>query len=145
MMAKFRKIFAAAAAAALAGQLDAVTMSELDIIADGKFKPVELHGRTTAAFGWEMYDQPRLKASGLHGNYLSGEGLFDIKVEDGILTVSFPNKLHNIYKNGVAEFEHTRPHLAFGADAKFRVRAKVKVNKGRFVFADGTEVKNSPD
>ena len=144
MMTKFRKIFAAAGAAALVGQLGAVTMSELDIIADGKFKPVGLHGRTTAAFGWEMYDQPRLKASGLHGSYLSGEGLFDIKVEDGILTVSFPEKLHNIYKNGVVEFEHTRPHLAFGADAKFRVRARVKVNGGRFVFADGTVVKNSP-
>ena len=134
-MMKCWKLFAAVGAVALAGQLGAVTMSELDIIADGKFKPVELHGRTTAAFGWEMYDQPRLKASGLHGSYLSGEGLFDIKVEDGILTVSFPEKLHNIYKKGVVEFEQTRPHLTFGADAKFRVRAKVKVAKGRLVLA----------
>ena len=55
-MTKRWKLFAAAGTAALAGQLGAVTMSELDIIADGKFKPVELHGRTTAAFGWEMYD-----------------------------------------------------------------------------------------
>ena len=125
-------------------RLAAIEVPELNLAIDSKFKPVEMHGRTTAAFGWEMRDNPRLKASGLFGNYLSGEGLFDLKVEDGVMTLIFPEKLHNVYKKGDIEFDYTRSRTGFG-NGKFRIRAKVKVERGRFAFSDGTVVKNSPE
>ena len=78
--------FSLCAAAFAAANSPAVEMKELNLLTDSKFTPVEMHGRTTAAFGWGMDDAPRRSASGLHGKYLSGEGLFDIEVKDGVFT-----------------------------------------------------------
>ena len=84
MTKKQRLLGIALGALACAGTLSAVEVKELNLLTGSKFLPVEMHGRTTAAYGWGMRDNPRLRAGGLHGKYLSGEGLFDIEVKDGI-------------------------------------------------------------
>jgi len=139
-------MFAAAGALACAGTLAAVEVKELNLLTDSKFSPVEMHGRTTAAFGWGMTDTPRLRAGGLHGSYLSGEGLFDLEVKDGIMTVKYPEKLHPVYqkKGSEVKFGNNGPYFGFEG-GKFRVRARVRVERGRFAFSDGKVVRNSPD
>ena len=133
-------------AAVAALPLAAVEVRELNLLTDSKFTPVEMHGRTTAAFGWGMTDEPRRKASGLHSHYLSGEGLFELEVKDGILTIKYPEKLHPVYKKGSGEVKlgNVRPYFGFEG-GKFRVRARVKVERGRFAFFDGHVVKPSPE
>ena len=135
-------VFAVALAAV---RLAAVEVKELNLLDGSKFEPVEMHGRTTAAFGWAMSDEPRRKACGLHSQYLSGEGLFDIEVKDGILTLKYPEKLHSIYKKGgEVKFGNIRPYFGFEG-GKYHVRARVKVERGKFVFSDGHVVKPSPE
>ena len=132
-------------AALAAARLAAVEVKELNLLDGSKFDPVEMHGRTTAAFGWAMSDEPRRKACGLHSQYLSGEGLFDIEVKDGILTLKYPEKLHSIYKKGgEVKFGNIRPYFGFEG-GKYHVRARVKVERGKFVFSDGHVVKPSPE
>ncbi len=136
-------VFVMAGIAAM--QLAAVEVPELNLLTDSKFTPVEMHGRTTAAFGWAMSDNPRRNAGGLHGKYLSGEGLFDLEVKDGVMRVSYPEELHPVYrKGGTVDFDNTLPLFGFEA-GMYRVRAKVRVPGGRFAFSDGTVVKPAPD
>ena len=141
-----KRLFALALfAAGAAAQLAAVEVKELNLLTGSKFEPVEMHGRTTAAFGWGMNDEPRRSASGLHGNYLSGEGLFDLEVKDGVFTVKYPEELHRVYKKGgEVKFGNVRPYFGFEG-GRYHIRARVKVERGRFVFSDGHVVKPSPE
>jgi hypothetical protein len=142
---KKRLVGLAVFATALAAPLFAVEVKELNLLTDSKFEPVEMHGRTTAAFGWAMSDNPRRGAGGLHGKYLSGEGLFDLEVKDGIMTLKYPEKLHPVYKKGGdVKFGNVRPYFGFEG-GNYHIRAKVKVERGRFAFSDGHVVKPSPD
>lgn len=142
-----QRLFALAAfvAALTTVSVAAVEVKELNLLIDSKFRPVEMHGRTSAAYGWAMKDTARLAASGLHGNYLSGEGLFELEVKDGVMTIKYPEKLHRAYKSGApVEFAVVTPYFGFEG-GKWHVRARVKVERGKFVFRDGTVVKPSPD
>jgi len=125
-------------------QLSAVEVGELDIISDSTFKPVVMHGRVSAAYGWGMRDLARMKAGNWYdGKYLSGEGLFELKVENGTMTVTFPEKLHPAYKKTGVEFNNVIPWTML-FKGQFRVRARVKVERGKFTIGK-TTVKNSPD
>ena len=137
--------FALCAAAFAALPLAAVEVKELNLLTGSKFEPVEMHGRTTAAFGWGMNDESRRKASGLHSHYLSGEGLFELEVKDGVFTLKYPEDLHPVYKKGgEVKIGNVRPYFGFEG-GKFRVRARVKVERGRFRFSDGHAVQPAPD
>ena len=145
MKKRFAVSLAVAVAALAAVSASAVEVKELNLLTGSKFTPVEMHGRTTAAFGWAMSDNPRRAASGLHSKYLSGEGLFDLEVKDGVMTIKYPAELHPVYrKGGSVEFGNLRPYFGFEG-GRYRVRAKVKVERGRFAFSDGHEVKPAPD
>ena len=124
-------------------RLAAVEVRELDLIGESSFKPVVMHGRTSAAYGWAMRDKARQKAGSWNkGRYLSGEGLFELKVADGTMTLAFPEKLHPAYeKNGVEFVNVIHGTMMKG---KFRVRARVKVEKGTFTIA-GKKIANSPE
>ena len=124
--------------------LAAVEVKELDLIRDNTFKPVMMHGRVTAAYGWGMRDLPRMRAGNWYdGKYLSGEGLFDLKVENGTMTVSYPENLYPGYKKYDVEINNIIPWTML-LKGKFRVRARVKVERGKFSIGN-VEVKNSPE
>ena len=123
--------------------LGAVEVKELELISESTFKPVVMHGRVSAAYGWAMRDKARLKAgSWKNGKYLSGEGLFDLEVKDGTMTVKFAEKLHPAYEKNGVEFANVIHGTML--KGKFRVRARVKVEKGKLTIGKVT-VKNSPE
>ena len=124
-------------------RLAAVEVGELNLIGESTFKPVVMHGRTSAAYGWAMRDAARQKAGSWNkGKYLSGEGLFFLKVENGTMTLAFPEKLHPAYKNNGVEFVDVIHGTMM--KGKFRVRARVKVEKGRFSIGK-RKLENSPE
>ena len=124
-------------------RLAAVEVKELNLIGESTFKPVVMHGRVSAAYGWAMRDQARQKAGSWNkGKYLSGEGLFFLKVENGTMALAFPEKLHPAYnKNGVEFVDVIHGTMMKG---NFRVRARVKAEKGTFTIA-GRKIENSPE
>ena len=123
--------------------LAAVEVKELNLIGESSFKPVVMHGRVSAAYGWAMRDKARQKTGSWNkGKYLSGEGLFELKVENGTLTLVFPEKLHPAYRKNGVEFANVIHGTML--KGKFRVRARVKVERGKFTIG-GTTVKNGPD
>ena len=123
--------------------LGAVEVKELELISESTFKPVVMHGRVSAAYGWAMRDKARLRAgSWKNGKYLSGEGLFDLEVKDGTMTVKFAEKLHPAYEKNGVEFANVIHGTML--KGKFRVRARVKVEKGKFTIGKVT-VKNRPE
>ena len=124
-------------------RLAAVEVAELNLIGESTFRPVVMHGRVSAAYGWAMRDTARQKAGSWNkGRYLSGEGLFELKVEGGTMTLVFPEKLHPAYEKHGVEFVN----IIHGTmlKGKFRVRARVRVERGRFTIG-GVRVKNSPE
>ena len=124
-------------------RLAAVEVAELNLIRESTFEPVVMHGRTSAAYGWAMRDKARQKAGSWNkGKYLSGEGLFELKVENGTMTLAFPEQLHPAYKKHGVEFVNVIHGTML--KGKFRVRARVKVEKGKFSIA-GKTVENRPE
>ena len=131
------------AALLAAFRLAAVEVAELNLIGESTFKPVVMHGRVSAAYGWAMRDKARQRAgSWNNGKYLSGEGLFLLKVADGTMTLVFPEKLHPAYEKNGVEFANVIHGTMM--KGKFRVRARVKVERGAFSIG-GVKVKNSPE
>jgi len=124
-------------------RLPAVEVKELNLIGESSFKPVVMHGRVSAAYGWAMRDKARQKAGSWNkGKYLSGEGLFVLKVEDGTMTLAFPEKLHPAYEKYGVEFVNVIHGTMM--KGKFRIRARVKVEKGKFAIA-GKRIENGPE
>ena len=125
-------------------RLPAVEIKELDLISENTFRPVTMHGRVSAAYGWGMRDNARLKAGNFYdGKYLSGEGLFDLKVENGTMTVSYPENLFPGYNKNDVEMSNVMPWTML-LKGKFRVRARVKVERGKLTIGD-KKIKNKPD
>ena len=71
--------------------------TEINLVPQGAFKPVMMHGKPSAAFGWYLRDQPRSRFAGKTRRYLSGEGLFELKFENGAVTFVYPDPIHPAY------------------------------------------------
>ena len=87
-------IFAAALVAAFAAP---GAEAEINLVQQSDFKPVIMHGKPTAAFGWHLLDGPRNHSCRKLGKYVSGEGCFELKFADGAVTFAYPDPLAPVY------------------------------------------------
>ncbi|MDD5729439.1 MAG: hypothetical protein PHV59_12840, partial [Victivallales bacterium] len=95
------QVFAAALIAATAG---IAAEPEVNLLLEGTFKPVIMHGRPSAAYGWYLVDRARINHSKKTKKYLSGEGCFSLDFKDGVMTVSLPDPLNPAYVKQRMEF-----------------------------------------
>jgi len=106
--------------------------TEINLVQQADFKPVVMHGRPTAAFGWYLHDGPRYVAYHDHGKYVSGEVCFKLSFDNGAVTFTYPDPLNPVYG------ESTRP-IVFAPRAawpvppasKYRTTARVKFDRGK--------------
>ena len=92
-----KKTFVLAAAFFALALAAPVAAAEIDLVPHGSFKPVVMHGRPSAAFGWFLRDKPRIRYAARTRKYLSGEGLFELKFENGAVTFAYPDPIHPAY------------------------------------------------
>ena len=121
--------------------------TEINLVPHGEFKPVVMHGKPSAAFGWYLRDQPRGRYSGKTRKYLSGEGLFDLSFADGAVTFAYPDPLHPAYVKSPVTVDFC-PRLAAPTPPapEYMISARVKFNRGTLtVPALRSRVKVSPE
>ena len=106
--------------------------TEINLVQQGDFKPVIMHGRPSAAFGWYLRDQPRGRYSGKTRKYLSGEGLFELSFADGAVTFSYPDPLHPAYEKATEPIVFA-PRVASPQPPapEYLITARVKFARGK--------------
>ncbi|MDD5727114.1 MAG: hypothetical protein PHV59_00995, partial [Victivallales bacterium] len=119
---------------------------EINLLYTGDFKPVVMHGRPSAAYGWSLNDLARLmyRYRSKSGKYLSGENCFSLGFKDGAMTISFPDPLHPFYKDYWLEFSSQVSQPAPPAP-QYLAAGRVKFNKGLIVLGNGKVLRPGED
>ena len=126
----FRSGFFAAALLAAAAAPGADT--EINLVQQSDFKPVIMHGRPSAAFGWYLMDGPRNDSARLLGKYVSGEGCFELTFADGAVTFAYPDPLNPVYtKSKKPIVFSTRVAQPAPPAPKYLTTARVKFDRGK--------------
>lgn len=86
----------------VAGMLSGVQGADtrVNLLKEGKFKPVYMHGMVTAARGWSMHDNARVYSISKKRQYISGEECFQLKYADGTFSILFKKPLNPCYRHG---------------------------------------------
>ena len=109
----------------------AVKDTPVNLLQTGEFKPVRMHNKVTAAFGWFFLDWARFKYIRQTVSYVSGEDCFEFDCKDGIATFRFKDPLHKMYRQ-------YNDFLFFGSRVgwppppapEYVSQGKIKFNKG---------------
>ena len=121
--------------------------TEINLVQQGDFKPVIMHGKPTAAFGWYLLDGPRYRFIRTRGKYLSGEGCFTLSFDNGAVTFAYPDPLNPVYVKSPVTVDFC-PRLAWPDPpaAEYMISARVKFDRGTLtVPALRSKVKPSAD
>ena len=118
----------------------------VDLLHDSCFSPVMMNGRITALRGWVIYDYPRRDYVSKYHNYVSGDGLFSLTEEAGVVKITFPGKLHEAYINPARKFTLAPAYGLIPPPADFyRITGKVKVTGGGVVMSNKLKISPSPE
>jgi hypothetical protein len=109
---------------------------EINLLREGTFKPVIMHGRPSAASGWWLIDRARIEHQKRTKKYLSGEDCFALDFKEGAMTISFPDPLNPAYVKQRMEFRSSVSQPVPPAPQYFAT-GKVKFNKGKIVLGNG--------
>ena len=129
-----KKTFAFAAVFAAALGL-AGADAEVNLVQQSTFKPVIMHGKPSAAFGWFLRDKPRIRFAAKTRKYLSGEGLFELKFADGAVTFAYPDPIHPAYVK-TPETVNFCPRVASPTPPakEYLISARVKFDRGKLTI-----------
>ena len=123
-------------AAELMTSLGIAAEPEINLLREGTFKPVMMHGRPSAAHGWWLIDRARIDHQKRTEKYLSGEDCFSLDFKDDVMTVSFPDPLNPAYVNQRMEFRSSVSQPVPPAPQYF-ASGRVKFDKGKIVLGNG--------
>ncbi|MDD5727283.1 MAG: DUF4838 domain-containing protein [Victivallales bacterium] len=114
--------------------------AELNLLCEGTFKPVIMHGRPSAAYGWTWRDYARRDYISKNGHkYLSGDGCFNLDFKNGAMTVSFPDPLHPAYVNKRVAF-YSRISNPNPPAPEYLFSGKAKFDRGKLVLGKSLSV-----
>ncbi|MDD5727720.1 MAG: DUF4838 domain-containing protein [Victivallales bacterium] len=113
---------------------------EINLLCTGDFKPVMMHGRPSAAYGWWLFDWARVNHQKRTRKYLSGEGCFELAFQDGAMIVSFPAPLNPAYVKQRMEFRSCVSQPVPPAP-QYLASGRVKFDKGKFVLGNGKRLR----
>ena len=133
-------------AALLGGTLLAAADTPINLLQTGKFEPVIMHGKPSAARGWYLFDTPRENYIKKSRSYISGEDCFKLEFgPDGTFAFRFTDPL-------AAPYRETPAFLTFGSrvgwpppPARFyRVTGRIRCEGGKVVIG-GRTLKPAPE
>ena len=106
----------------------------VDLVQQSVFKPVVMHGRPSAAYGWYLFDGPRYRYIRGENKYLSGEKCFELDFADGAMTLTWSDPLpiaytHPKYKKHPVTL-NSRVAWPAPPAPRYRTVARVKFDKG---------------
>ena len=112
----------------------------INLLQYGKFQPIMMHGKPSAARGWFLFDTPRENYIKKTRSYISGEDCFKLEFgPDGEFTFRFTDPL-------AAPYRETPDFLTFGSrvgwpppPARFyRVTGRIRCERGKAVIGGRT-------
>lgn len=123
-------------AAGLMASVGIAAEPEINLLREGTFKPVMMHGRPSAAHGWWLVDRARIEHQKRTKKYLSGEDCFALDFKDDVMTISFPDPLNPAYVKQRMEFRSSVSQPVPPAP-QYLASGKVKFDKGKIVLDNG--------
>ena len=115
--------------------LHSVEDAPLNLLQTSDFKPVKMHGRTTAAFGWFMIDWPRY----FHireRSYVPGDQCFTFECENNTAVFRYTDPLHPIYANSKRSVLFaSRVGWPHPPAASYKAIGRYMFDKGRLMIA----------
>ncbi|MDD5727776.1 MAG: DUF4838 domain-containing protein, partial [Victivallales bacterium] len=116
----------------------------MNLLNEGTFKPVTMHGRPSAARSWYLIDRARLAYESRIRKYLPGDKCFALDFKDGAMTVSFPDPLNPAYARQRMEFcsAVSRPEPPA---PEYLVSGRVKLNRGKITLSNVKTFNSQPD
>ena len=142
MKAILTGFFAVAAALTVAGA--PLEDTPLNLLKEGTFQPIYMHGMVTAARGWAMNDSGRLYSIRKKRIYVSGEDCFKLSYADGVFSIVFNRPLNPVYKHGEIMLSSRTASELPPAD-HYLVRGRVKFKNGKFELRTGYKFPASDD
>ena len=102
-----------------------------ELLQFSRFEPLFMHGKPTAARGWQLCDVPRQKMNREERRYLPGEECFNIAFSGDGMTIRYPDPLPRPYVKHRSWIElSSRVGWPTPPAPKYRVRGKVRFNSG---------------
>jgi hypothetical protein len=113
--------------------VEAAAEPEINLLFEGTFKPVIMHGRPTAAYAWKLTDHARLSHQRNTGKYMSGEGCFSLDFQNGALTIAFPTPLNPAYVNQRLDFS-SMISQPFPPAPEYLASGKIRFDRGKMLL-----------
>ena len=111
----------------------------INLVQQADFKPVVMHGKPSAAFGWYFFDGPRYRYIRGENRYLSGEKCFRLSFENDAMTLTWSDPLEVAYthpkykKNPI--YLATRVSWPVPPAPQYHTTGRVKFEKGEMTIA----------
>ena len=109
-----------------------------ELLQFSRFEPLFMHGKPTAARGWQLCDVPRQTMNRSERRYLPGEECFNIAFSDDGMTIRYPDPLPRPYVKHRSWIElSSRVGWPTPPAPKYRVRGKVRFSGGALRLIGG--------
>ena len=117
-----------------------------NLLQNGKFEPVYMHGKASAAKGWQLNDGSRRTYNKRSRKYFPGEDCFTLEFSDDGMTMRFPKPLAEPYVKVNEPFSlSSRIGWPNPPAPAYHIKGKVRFNAGTLTLAGGRRFRPSKE